>query len=243
MIFDKYPYNIINDMKTYLITVVSNIFKFLWFVASILILAHMVFIIIALLNLKIPACAEARFVDYPVLAFWTEADAHYGRKSPDGTIKAFQKSPFDFNLQSIKDTTDILHVTTVTGKLTVDINDKRDILLVVFLKRISFLLIFLFIAFHFDRLFSAFRKKEPFNPNNVVRLKTVAYLIMLLSPIGLLFNELTLNIFKSYQIAGTGTIISHNLNIHYIFLGLLILIIAFAFDVGSQLQKESEYTI
>jgi hypothetical protein len=230
-------------MKSRITTFLYVIFKILWSLCSIFILAHLVFIILALLNLNIPKCAQIRYVNYPVKVFWTNSDLHNGRRSQNGNIIPFQKSPFDFNLRNIKDTANTIHVTTVTGSLTVDIKNESSILLVIFLKRISFLIIFFFIAFKFDKLFSSFHKNEPFNPNNVSRLKTVAFLVMGLSPVGFLFNEITIHIFQNYKIAVTGTTISHNLNIQYIFFGLLILIIAFAFETGSQLQKESELTI
>lgn len=231
-------------MKTFIITVVSNTFKFLWSVVFIFILTQVVFIVLVLSNLKVPAIAMAKFVEYPVKIFWTEADIHNGRNLPDGTIVSFQKPPIDFTLRNSKDATDILHFTTLTGGLTVDVNNNRDILLVIFLKRIVLSMIFFILFFQLGRMFSTFRKNKPFNPANSTRLKIVAYFIMSLSPVIYLFNDLSIHIFKSYKITGyNSTITSHSLNLQYIFFGLLILIIAYAFDIGSQLQHESEYTI
>jgi hypothetical protein len=230
-------------MKSRITAFLQVIFKILWSLSSIVILAHLAFIIMVLLKLNIPECAGVKNVNYPVKVFWTDADLHNGRRSQNGNIIPFQKSPFDFNLQNIKDPSNIIHVTTVTGNLTVDINNESDILFLIFLKRISFVIIFFFIAFQFDKLFSSFQNNEPFNPKNVSRLKTVAFLVLGLSPAGLLFNEITIHIFNSYKIAANNTTVSHNLNPQYIVLGLLILVIAYAFDTGTQLQKESELTI
>lgn len=231
-------------MKTQITTFVAVMFKILWSVISIVLLAHVVFIILVLLNLKVPSIAHTKFVNYPVKVNLTDAGSHYKRKLPDGTFKEIVNYPFNFNLHNVKDTTDVIRVTSVvSGNLTLDVNNKRDILIVIFLKRIAFLTIFFILFFQLDRVFSSFRKNEPFNPGNVRRLKIVGYLIMGLSPVIFLFNDLSIHIFKSYKIAGYGTITPHSFNLQYIFFGLLILIIAFAFEVGSALQKDSELTI
>lgn len=231
-------------MKLRIVTFVAVMFKILWSIISILILAHAVFIILVLFNFKIPAIAKTKFVDYPVKVYLTEARSHYRKKSPDGAFKEVVNYPFNFNLHNIKDTTDVIQVTSVvSGNLTLDVNNKREILLVIFIKRLVFLIIFFILFFQLDKVYSSFRKKEPFNQLNVKRLKIIAYSIMSLSPVILLFNNLTIHIFKSYKILGYGTMITHSLNPQYIFFGLLILIIAFAFEVGSELKKESEFTI
>jgi hypothetical protein len=230
-------------MRSKLTAFVQGTFKFLSSACFILIFAHLVFLVMCLLDLKIPEISATRFVNYPIEVFLTDFDSHYGRKSADGTFKPFEKDPFNLTLHNEKDTTDTIQVTTITGSLTVDVSNKRDILALIFLERIGFLII-LFIGFvQLDKLFSSFRSDDPFNPKNSKRLKIVAYLIIGLSPIGLLFNELNILAFKVYKIDWNSFVISHNVNPQYIFLGLLILIVSLAFEAGSQLKKESEYTI
>lgn len=230
-------------MRSKLTAFVQVTFKILWSACLILIFAHLVFLVMCLLDLKTPEMAETRFVNYPMEVFRTDFDSNSGRKSANGTFKAFENDPFNFTLHNVKDSTDIIHVTTMTGSLTVDVGNNRDILALIFLERIGYLIIFFFGFVQLDKLFSSFRSDDPFNPKNSKRLKIVAYLIIGLSPIGLLFNELNIHVFKNYKIDWNNLIISHNLNPQYIFLGFLILIVALAFEAGSQLKKESDYTI
>lgn len=224
-------------MKTQIIAFVAVMFKILWSVVSLLIRGNMVFLILVLFNLKVPVIAHTKFVNYPIQVFMTESGSHYERKLVDGTLKEIVNYPFNFNLYNIKDSTGIMQVTSVTSNLTIDIDNNRNILPVIFLKRIALFMIFFILFFQLDKVYSSFRKNEPFNPGNVKRLKIVAYSIMGLSPVIFLFNDLSIHIYKNYKIAGYGTSTSHSLNLQYIFFGLLILIIAYAFNIGSQLQK------
>jgi hypothetical protein len=230
-------------MKTQLISFIAIILKILLSIISILILTHLVFIIISVTGLKIPSIAQTKSVNFPLQIFMTDETANYKRKLPGGSFKDIEKYPFNFTLYNIKDSADFIHVTSVTGNLAIDVNNKREILLVVFLKRIAFLVIFFILLYQLDKVYSTFKKKEPFNPENVRSLKIVAYSIISLSPVILVYNILAIQIFKNYKITGFSTIISNSLNLQYIFFGLLILIIAYVFDRGAQLQEDSDFTV
>jgi hypothetical protein len=190
-----------------------------------------------------PAIAGTKFIEYPIQVFKTESDSRYGIKSIDGTLTSFENDAFGLVLQNRKDSTDRLQITTVTSSLTVDPSSNRDILIVIFLKRIIYLLIFFICIFQLEKLFLAFKKNQPFDLKNVKRINIIAYMIISISPVTFLFNEISIRLFNDYIISANNTINSHNLNVQYIFLGLLVLIIALAFKTGSQLQKESELTI
>jgi hypothetical protein len=230
-------------MKSQITVSLNRLFKTILFVLLIFVLAHIIFLFMVLFNYKVPEYAEVKYVNCPVEIFWTRTDTHLGRKTKDGSLIEFQKSPIDFILHNIKDSTKLLQVTTMTGKLTLDVSNNKEILLILFLKRISFFLVFFFITLQFQYIFSTFQKNEPFNPKNYRRVKIVAFLVMVLSPLVLLFNELSIYVFKDFKIDVHSFIRTHNLNLQFIFLGLMILIIAFVFETGSKLQQESELTI
>lgn len=230
-------------MRTQLTTLVTVTCKILWSGTSILLLAHIVFIFMSLSDLKTPPIARVKYVKYPFRFFMTEQGGFNKIKSGDGITKEVINYPFGFKIQNKSDASDFLPVTTVTGSITVDLNDRNEVLPIIFLKRMIFLLLFFIISRQLDGVFSSFRMKEPFRRENVKRIKYVAWSIMAFSPVIWLLNNLSLYFFNNYRISGSGTLSSQSFNLQYLFFGLLILIIAYAFETGSQLKEESDYTI
>ena len=88
------------------------------------------------------------------------------------------------------------------------------------------------------------REEKYFDKPNSKRLKIVSYVLMVAAPlIGLLRYILGLDLINSANLSKFNLKATFDLNLEFIVAGLIILMIAKAFDIGIRMQKEQELTV
>jgi hypothetical protein len=192
------------------------------------------------INIRLPALASLEFIEFPREIFWTDMVPGSDRPAGEGTDSYYGVHNVIVNQ---KDSSDILQITTRTETLTVSLSDQKGIIVIILLKRIAFFSVLFLISFQLGRLFSAIYTEDPFNPECLKRLRITGFLIISISPLLLLFNELILLAFRNYKLSFTSTIVSHNLNLWLIITGLIVFVFGYAFKIGSELRNDTELTI
>jgi hypothetical protein len=85
---------------------------------------------------------------------------------------------------------------------------------------------------------------RPFDPDNPKRIRKIAYLIMAWGPVkGISLYLQALNVLKGLSFTEGSTAPNIDIHLEFIFLGLVILVIAQIMDIGVKLQREQELTI
>jgi hypothetical protein len=95
---------------------------------------------------------------------------------------------------------------------------------------------------YLKRFMKDVKAKNPFNENNIKRLKTIAYLFIgggiVLPVFSSLFSLQVMNIITQLDLS-----VNFSLNLTYIFIGLLILVLGYVFEYGTYLQEEYNETV
>ncbi|RPH26070.1 MAG: DUF2975 domain-containing protein [Bacteroidales bacterium] len=217
------------------------LFRLMCYLVTLAIVAHIFFIFLALFNLKIPQIANVDYVYYPKEVFISSNESKYPSKCLDDNYAHLMVSS-GFALKNINNSSDTLRITAVGASIAVDVANNKNILLGVFIRRITFLTILLIVCYQLDKLLSSLKNDKPFNAKNIRRMKIIAYTIISVSPIGLLLNEMMILSFNKYYLSNS-MMISHNLNLHYVLIGLILLVFAKVFKVGTDLQNDYDHTI
>lgn len=130
----------------------------------------------------------------------------------------------------------------ISGESFVGIYNVKWLLTLLFFAGIANLAFYQYIQIQLRNVISNVKQKEPFSINNVNYLKYMAYAFLISSlvlPIvnGWLFTT-AVNTFEIYEAT-----INFSLNMQSLFMGILVLILAYVFDYGSYLQEEHDMTV
>ena len=102
-----------------------------------------------------------------------------------------------------------------------------------------FLILSLYITFLLKKILNSLSEGIPFTMENSKRIRLISYAIMVLSPLGFIFNLLTDNIgqSKSFSVSLSFS------DLATLFLGLIIFIIAEIFKEGYRMQEEQKLIV
>jgi hypothetical protein len=99
-------------------------------------------------------------------------------------------------------------------------------------------------VYQLRQFFKNVNNGRPFDPDNPKRIRRIAYLIMAWGPFKGIFLYLqALNVMKGLSFTGGSTTPRFDLHLEFIFLGLVILVIAQIMDIGVKLQREQDLTV
>ena len=215
-------------METTLTGKIYNFSKVIFIACSILTIVHFLLIIPVLLDINLANVFALDKVAYP----------------NEMLISSTTRN--NFTIVHKSDPSKNFELAFGTVELYVDANHHTVLLLVTLLKRIIYLLFFTIISYAFRNIFKNFQQGIPFVNKSVKQLRIIAYAFIILAPAIYLY-DIILQLSLINYVMSDGTrgveIRGYDLNIQYVFYGLVILAFSQVFQHGSMLQDEYDQTI
>lgn len=154
------------------------------------------------------------------------------------------KSALDFNMANLEHIniqfTNIMY--EINGGFFTGIANVKNLLLLLGLVGLVNLGFVQFIMIELKKLVASVREEMPFKASNAMILRNMGIVFLIASVVVSLANAwlmmTAINTFDVYQAT-----INFSINLQYLFMGVLVLILAYVFSYGSFLQEEHDQTI